>query len=50
MQSQYMFTTALDSEITYPATISRRSWNKQCNLSRQTTRNGIIKNFMSTII
>jgi hypothetical protein len=47
MESQYMFTTALDSEITYPATsIGAAGINN--NLSRQTTRNGIIKNFMST--
>ena len=47
MDSSYMFTTQLDANITYPATsIGAAGVNN--TLARQTTRNGIIKNFMST--
>ena len=47
MQSQLLFTTQLDSEVTYPeTTIGAAGVND--TLARQTTRNGIIKNFMAT--
>jgi hypothetical protein len=47
MDSSYMFTTQLDANITYPTTsIGAAGVNN--TLARQTTRNGIIKNFMST--
>jgi hypothetical protein len=47
MDSSYMFTTVLDANVTYPATsIGAAGVNNI--LARQTTRNGIIKNFMST--
>ena len=47
MQSQFMFTTQLDSDVTYPATTVGAAGVNNV-LARQTTRNGIIKNFMST--
>ena len=47
MQSQYMFTTQLDSDVTYPATTVGAAGVNNV-LARQTTRNGIIKNFMAT--
>jgi hypothetical protein len=47
MESSYMFTTKLDSDVTYPAT-SLGAAGINNTLARQTTRNGIIKNFMST--
>ena len=47
MESQYMFTTTLDQNVTYPATsIGAAGVNNV--IARQTTRNGIIKNFMAT--
>jgi hypothetical protein len=47
MQSQYLFTTALDSDVVFPPTaVGAAGVNN--TLARQTTRNGIIKNFMST--
>ena len=47
MQTQYLFSTLLDSSISVPATtIGAAGVNNV--LARQTTRNGIIKNFMST--
>jgi hypothetical protein len=47
MDSSYMFTTQLDANVTYPATsIGAAGLNN--TLARQTTRNGIIKNFMAT--
>jgi hypothetical protein len=47
MESNYMFTTQLDSDITYPATTLGAAGVNN-TLARQTTRNGIIKNFMAT--
>ena len=47
MQSQYLFTTQLDQDVTYPSTtIGAAGVNSV--LARQTTRNGIIKNFLAT--
>ena len=47
MQSQYMFTTQLDEDVSYPpTTIGAAGVNNV--LARQTTRNGVIKNFMAT--
>jgi hypothetical protein len=47
MESGYMFTTKLDSNVTYPATTLGAAGVNN-TLARQTTRNGIIKNFMAT--
>ena len=47
MQSQYLFTTQLDEDVTYPSTTSGAAGVNNV-LARQTTRNGIIKNFMAT--
>jgi len=47
MQTQYLFTTQLDQDVSYPAT-SLGAAGVDNVLARQTTRNGIIKNFMST--
>ena len=47
MQSGYMFTTQLDSNVTYPATTTGAAGVDNV-LARQTTRNGIIKNLMAT--
>ena len=47
MQSQYLFTTQLDSDVTLPATaVGAAGVNN--TTAKQTTRNGIIKNFMAT--
>jgi hypothetical protein len=46
MQAGYMFTTQLDQDVTYPATTLGAAGVDNV-LARQTTRNGIIKNFMS---
>jgi len=46
MQAGYMFTTQLDEDVTYPATTIGAAGVDNV-LARQTTRNGIIKNFMS---
>ncbi len=47
MQSQYLFTTQLDEDVTIPATqVGPAGVNN--TLARQTTRSGIIKNFMAT--
>ena len=47
MQTQYLFTTTLDQNLSVPSTtIGAAGVNN--TLARQTTRNGIIKNFMST--
>lgn len=47
MQTQYLFTTTLDENLSVPATtVGAAGVNN--TLARQTTRNGIIKNFMST--
>lgn len=47
MESQYLFTTQLDSEVTLPAT-SVGAAGVDNVTAKQTTRNGIIKNFMAT--
>ena len=47
MQTQYLFTTVLDEDVTVPATTLGAAGINN-TLARQTTRNGIIKNFMST--
>ena len=47
MQSQYLFTTQLDEDVTYPSTTTGVAGVNNV-LARQTTRNGIIKNFMAT--
>jgi hypothetical protein len=47
MQAQYLFTTTLDSEVTLPSTtIGAAGVND--SLATQTTRSGVIKNFMAT--
>ena len=50
MQSQFLFTTALDNDVTYPPTeVGLAGVSRENNsLARQSTRNGIIKNFMAT--
>jgi hypothetical protein len=47
MQSEYLFTTALDSDINAPATTTGAAGINNI-LAKQTTRNGIIKNFLAT--
>lgn len=47
MQSQYLFTTLLDEDINAPSTTTGAAGVSN-DLARQTTRNGIIKNFMTT--
>ncbi len=47
MQTQYLFTTQLDEEVTYPSTTTGAAGVNNV-LARQTTRNGVIKNFMAT--
>ena len=47
MQSQYLFTTTLDSDINPPATTTGAAGVNN-TLAKQTTRNGIIKNFLAT--
>ncbi len=47
MQAGYMFTTQLDEDVTYPATTTGAAGIDNVT-ARQTTRNGIIKNFMAT--
>ena len=47
MQSQYLFTTQLDEDVTYPSTTTGAAGVNNL-LARQTTRNGVIKNFMAT--
>ena len=47
MQTQYLFTTALDEDINAPSTTTGAAGVNN-DLARQTTRNGIIKNFMTT--
>ena len=47
MQSQYLFTTQLDSDVTLPATTVGAAGVNSAT-AKQTTRNGIIKNFMAT--
>ena len=47
MESQYLFTTKLDANVSLPATtLGEAGLNKE--LAKQSTRNGIIKNFMAT--
>jgi hypothetical protein len=47
MNAGYMFTTQLDEDVTYPATTVGPAGIDNVT-ARQTTRNGIIKNFMAT--
>jgi hypothetical protein len=47
MQTQYLFTTQLDSQISIPSTIVAAAGISN-SVARQSTRNGIIKNFMAT--
>jgi hypothetical protein len=47
MQAGLMFTTQLDEDVTYPATTTGAAGVDNVT-ARQTTRNGIIKNFMAT--
>jgi hypothetical protein len=47
MQTQYLFTTTLDQNLSVPATTLGAAGVNN-TLARQTTRNGVIKNFMST--
>jgi hypothetical protein len=47
MQTQYLFTTRLDEDVSVPSTTLGAAGVNN-TLARQTTRNGIIKNFMST--
>jgi hypothetical protein len=47
MQTQYLFTTQLDSQVSVPATTVAAAGISN-TVARQSTRNGIIKNFMST--
>ncbi len=46
MQAGYLFTTQLDSDVTYPSTTTGAAGIDNAT-ARQTTRNGVIKNFMS---
>jgi len=46
MQAGYMFTTQLDQDVTYPSTTVGAAGVDNV-LARQTTRNGVIKNFMA---
>ena len=53
MQTQYLFTTQLDEDVTYPATTTGAAGTStgavESNvLAKQTSANGIIKNFMAT--
>jgi hypothetical protein len=47
MQTQYLFTTQLDSQVSVPATTVAAAGVSN-TVARQSTRNGIIKNFMAT--
>ncbi len=47
MQTQYLFTTTLDQNLSVPSTTLGAAGINN-TLAKQTTRNGIIKNFMST--
>jgi hypothetical protein len=47
MQAGLMFTTQLDEDVTYPATTVGAAGVDNVT-ARQTTRNGVIKNFMAT--
>jgi hypothetical protein len=47
METQYLFTTKLDEDVVLPATTTGAAGINN-TLARQTTRNGIIKNFMAT--
>jgi hypothetical protein len=47
MQTQYLFTTTLDEDVSVPATTTGAAGVNN-DLARQTTRNGVIKNFMAT--
>ena len=46
MQAGFMFTTQLDEDVTYPSTTLGAA-GVDNTLARQTTRNGVIKNFMA---
>ena len=54
MQTQFLFTTVLDEDVTRPATsvgpagLQVDSTTTSINLAQRSTRNGIIKNFMAT--
>ena len=53
MQTQYLFTTQLDEDVTYPATTTGAAGTstgavESDVLAKQTSANGIIKNFMAT--
>jgi hypothetical protein len=47
MESNYLFTTTLNDEIIFPSTSTGKAGVNN-SLARQTSRNGVIKNFMST--
>jgi hypothetical protein len=47
METQYLFTTTLDEDVSVPATTSGPAGIDN-SLAEQSSRNGIIKNFMST--
>ena len=47
MQTQYLFTTQLDSQVSVPETTVAAAGISN-TVARQSTRNGIIKNFMAT--
>ena len=47
MQTQYLFTTQLDQDVVLPSTTVGAAGINNV-LARQTTRNGVIKNFMAT--
>ena len=47
MQTQYLFTTLLDEDVSRPSTVVGAAGVNN-TLARETTRNSIIKNFMST--
>lgn len=47
METQYLFTTTLDSDIVLPTTTLGVAGSNNA-LARQTSRNGVIKNFMAT--
>jgi hypothetical protein len=47
MQAQYLFTTTLDANVTLPNTTTGAAGVNNA-LATQTTRNGVIKNFMAT--
>jgi hypothetical protein len=48
MQSQYLFTTQLDEDVFVPSTSPLGNAGINNEIAKQSTRNSIIKNFMST--